>query len=283
MSSQKIAVVTDSTAYIPETALGEFSIPVIPLWVIWGDERFRDGVDIDPPTFYKRLEGSDSFPTTSQPSVGEFVEFFKKVSAGADAIVGVFISSRLSGTIASAIGAQEQIDVPLRIVDSLSASMGLGFCVLAAARAAAEGRSLDQVVAAAESVRDKMNLIFVVDTLEYLYRGGRIGGASRLLGTALKIKPLLHLEDGRIEPLAKVRTKAKAVAETLNVLGTQMGGKTVAEAAVLDVNAPEEGDALAAQVAAQFGVTPVYRTQVSPVIGTHVGPGTVGVCIYPKS
>lgn len=282
MSSQKIAVVTDSTAYIPKTALGDLNIPVIPLWVIWGDERFRDGVDIDPPTFYERLEGSDTFPTTSQPSVGEFIEFLNGAAAGADAIVGVFISSKLSGTIASAIGAQEQVAVPFRIVDSLSTSMGLGFSALAAARAAAEGRPLDEIVAAAEAVRDGMNLIFAVDTLEYLYRGGRIGGAKRLLGTALKIKPLLHIEDGHIEPLAQVRTKRKAVAELLNTLEERLGGKAVAEAAVLDVNTPKEGDVLAAQVGERFGISPVHRTTVSPVVGTHAGPGTVGVCIYPK-
>jgi DegV family protein with EDD domain len=283
MSSQKIAVVTDSTAYIPESALDGLTIPVIPLWVLWGEERFRDGVDIDPPTFYDRLEGAEVFPTTSQPSVGEFAEFLKEAGAGADAIVGVFISSKLSGTVTSAQAAQEEIDIPMRVVDSLSTSMGLGFCALAAARAASAGKSIDEVVAAAESVRSGMNLLFAVDTLEFLYRGGRIGGAKRLLGTALKIKPLLHLEGGHIEALSQVRTKRKAVAELLNVLEGRLGGKPVAEAAVLDVNAVEEGDALAARVSERFDVSPVHRAKVSPVIGTHAGPGTVGVCIYPAA
>jgi DegV family protein with EDD domain len=284
MMSGRIAVVTDSTAYIPEEALGDFDIPVIPLWLIWGDERFRDGVDIDPPTFYRRLPESKVFPTTSQPSAGEFVDFFQQAGEGADALVSVHISSKLSGTVASALAAKIQLpDLDIRVVDSLSTSMGLGFSALAAARAAAAGKSVDEVVAAAEKVRDGMNVLFAVDTLEYLHRGGRIGGAKRLLGTALNLKPLLHLEDGRIEALASVRTKRKAVARMLDVAEERLGGKRMAEAAVLDVDAPTEGYSVAEMMKERFGLPVVYRTTVSPAIGTHAGPGTVGICFYPES
>jgi DegV family protein with EDD domain len=283
MMSGRIAVVTDSTAYIPEEALGDFDIPMIPLWLIWGDERFRDGVDIDPPTFYRRLPESKVFPTTSQPSAGEFVEFFQRVGEGACAIVSVLLSSKLSGTVASAQTAKIQLpDLDIRIVDSLSTSMGLGFAVLAAARAAAAGRSIDEVVASSERVADGMNVMFAVDTLEYLHRGGRIGGAKRLLGTALNIKPLLDLEDGRIEALAQVRTKRKAIARMLDVAEERLGGKHMAEAAVLDVDAPDEGRAIAEMVKERFGLPTVYQTRVSPAIGAHVGPGTVGICFYPE-
>jgi len=281
MGSQKIVVVTDSSAYIPEAALGDLYIPVIPLWLIWGDERFRDGVDIAPPTFYRRLRESTLFPTTSQPSTGEFLDFFRQVGVGADAIVGVFITSKLSGTVANARAVQAQLpELTICVVDSLSTSMGMGFMVLAAARAAAAGRSLDQVVAAAEEMRDRVHLLFTVDTLEYLRRGGRIDGAKWLLGTALNIKPLLHMKDGGIEPLAQVRTKHKAVARMLEVAEKRLGGKRMAEAAIIDVDAPQEGDALAEQVKERFGLPVVYRTTVSPAIGTHVGPGTVGIAFY---
>ncbi len=284
MSSQKIVVVTDSTAYIPEEGLKDFSVPVIPLWLIWGDERFRDRVDIDPSTFYRRLRGAKTFPTTSQPSAGEFEDFFRQAVAGADAIVGVFISSKLSGTIPNAQASLAQLpDLTIRVVDSLSTSMGLALIVLATARAAAAGKSLDKVVAVAEKVRDKTHTLFVVDTLEYLHRGGRIGGAKRLLGTALNIKPLLHLEDGRIEPLAQVRTKRKAVAQMLAIAEERMGGKQMAGAGVMDIGSPKEGAALAEQVKEQFGISTVYRTTVSPVIGAHVGPGTVGLSFYAAS
>jgi len=281
MNGHKIAVVTDSTAHIPEEALDGMSIPVIPLWLIWGDERFRDGVDIDPPTFYRRLPDSNIFPTTSQPSAGEFADFFRQAGAGADAIVGIFISSKLSGTVPNAQAARAQLpELTIRIVDSLSTSMSLGFIVLAAARAAAAGRSLDEVVAVAEEIRDRVHILFAVDTLEYLHRGGRIGGAKRLLGTALNIKPLLHLEEGSIEPLAQVRTKRKVVAQMLEIAEERLNGKRMAEAAVLDVDSPEEGDAIAEQVKERFDISTVYRTAVSPVIGAHTGPGTVGIAFY---
>ena len=283
MGSRKIVVVTDSSAYIPEEAQGGLDIPVIPLWLIWGEERLRDRVDIDPPTFYRRLRADKTIPTTSQPSAGEFEGFFRQVAVGgADAIVAIFISSKLSGTIPNAQAAQELLSTELtvRVVDSLSTSMGLGFITLAAARAAAAGKSLDEVVAVAEGMRNRVQVLFAVDTLEYLYLGGRIGGAKRLLGTALNIKPLLQLDDGRVEPLAQVRTKRKAVVQMLDVAQERLDGKRMAEAAVIDVDSPQEGDELAERVRERFGISTVYRTTVSPVIGTHAGPGTVGIGFY---
>ena len=281
MSSEKIVIVTDSTAYIPQEAMGGFTIPVIPLWLIWGDERFRDGVDIDPVAFYRRLRGAKIFPSTSQPSAGEFENFFRQTADGADAVVGVFISSKLSGTVPNAQAAQAQLpEVKVRIVDSFSTSVGLAFTALAAARAAAAGRSVDEVVAAAEDMRDRVHVLFAVDTLEYLHRGGRIGGAKRLLGTALNIKPLLQLEEGCIEALAQVRTKRKAVSQMLDVVAERLGGKQMAEATVIDVDSAHEGNVVAERVRQRFGVSTVYRTTVSPVIGAHVGPGTVGVGFY---
>jgi DegV family protein with EDD domain len=281
MGERKIVVVTDSAAYIPEEALGGLHIPVIPLWLIWDNERFRDGVDIDPPTFYRRLRKSGIVPTSSQPSAGEFVDFFRQVSAEADAIVGVIASARMSGTLASAQAAQARLpELTIRLVDSMSMSMGMGFVALAAARAAAAGCSLDEVVAAAEAVRDRAHFLFAVETLEYLRRGGRIGGAKWLLGTALKIKPLLEFRGGQIEAVAQIRTKRKALAHMLDIAEERLGGKRMAEVAVPDVDSPEDGDAVAEQVRERFGVARVYRCTVSPVVGTHAGPGTVGLAFY---
>lgn len=286
MNKHKIAVVTDSTAYIPQEALGKLDIPAIPLWLIWGEERFRDGVDIAPQAFYQRLQKEkEVFPTTSQPSAGEFVEFFRRVAAEAetDTIVGVHISSNISGTVASAEAAKVQLpELNVTIIDSLSTSMGLGFIALTAARTAATGGSLEEVVTAATKIRDKMNILFAVDTLEYLHRGGRIGGAKRFLGAALNIKPLLHLEDGFVEALCQVRTKRKAITQMLDIAAERLDGRSMAEVTVIDVDALEEGDAVAKQVKSKFSISTVHRTTVSPVIGTHVGPGTVGMCFYPK-
>jgi DegV family protein with EDD domain len=285
MSDQKIVVVTDSSAaYIPQEALGDLKIPIIPLWLVWDGERLRDGVDIDPPAFYERLETSKTIPTTSQPSPGEFIEFFREVATDADTIVGVFASSKLSGTVQSALAAQEQLpDIAIRVVDSLGVSMGQGFVALAAARAAAAGKSVDEVVKAAEDMRERVHFLFAVDTLEFLHRTGRIGGAKRWMGTALRIKPLLHFENGLIEPLIQIRTKRKALATMLDIAEERCGGQCMAEAMVIDVNVPDEADDVAQRVADRFGLHTVYRSTVSPVVGTNAGPGSVGLIFHCES
>jgi DegV family protein with EDD domain len=274
----RVAVVTDSTAYIPASALEGLDIRVIPVWLLWDEDRLRDGVDIDPATFYRRLETSRTLPTSSQPSAGEFTAFYQQLAAEADAIVSVLVSSELSGTIASAQAAREQLpELDIRIVDSRSSSMGLGLTALAAARAAAAGASADEVVAAACEMRDRVHLLFVVDTLEYLHRGGRISGTKRVLGTALRIKPILHFEDGRIVSLTQARTKRKAIERILDIVEERLGGRRMAEVVVVDINSPESGDAVAGLVAERFAPTQLYRSEVSPVVGMHVGPGTVGL------
>ena len=283
MGDQKIVVVTDSTAFIPRQALGGISLPVIPSWITWDGERMRDGVDIDPRTLYRRLRRSKTLPATSEPLAEDFVSFFRRVAKEerADAIVAVHASSGLSRTVRSARTAQAQLpELAIRIVDSLSVSMGLGFIALGAARAAAAGQSLDRVVAAAEVMRPRTHLVFVVDTLEYLRRGKRIVGAKWLLGTALQIKPLLHMRGGRLDPLAQVRTKTRAVATMLDTVGEQLGDKRIAEAAVFDADSPAEGDDLAAQVRRRYDVSTVYRCTLSPAVGIHAGPGTVGLAFH---
>ncbi len=280
----KIAIVTDSSAYLPKSALAGLDVSVIPLWLLWNRDRFRDGVDIDPPTFYRRLAASETLPTTSQPSPEEFTSHFQGVSAEADAIVSVLVSSQISGTVASAQAARLQLpELEIRIVDSLSCSMGLGLMVLAAARAAKAGGSVDEVAAAAQEMCDKTHVLFAVDTLEYLHRGGRISGVKRMVGTALKIKPILHFREGRIEQLSQARTKGKALAHMLDIAEERLGGKTMAEAAVLDVDASDEGDAFAKLVQERFAPPIMHRSGVSPVVGTHVGPGTIGLAFYAAS
>jgi DegV family protein with EDD domain len=283
MTEQRVAVVTDSTAYIPDEALGGLDIPVIPLWLIWGDDRYRDGVDIDPGAFYRRLRRRDTIPSTSQPSVGEFVEFYRRVAEenGTDTIVGAYISSKISGTVASADAAAAQIpELNITVIDSLSTSMGLGFLALAGARAANAGGSVGEIIAETDSVRERLTVLFAVDTLEYLHKGGRIGGAKRFLGTMLNIKPLLHLDDGCVEPLCQVRTKRRVIAEMLNTAEECLNGKPMAEVAVIDVDNRAERELVAQEVAKRFDVSTVYQTSVSPVIGTHAGPGTVGISFY---
>ena len=283
MSSQKIAIVTDSSAYIPKEVMAGLNIHVIPLWMIWDDEKFRDGVDIDPESFYKRLSNSKTIPTSSQPSAGEFIEFFKKVAENNDAIVAVLVSSKLSGTIASALAAQKDLpEIPIEIVDTYNVSMGLGFPVLAAAKAVEAGETVEEIVSIAEGVSKEMSFLFAVDTLEFLRKGGRIGGAKALLGTALRIKPILHFEDGRIEPLMQIRTKKKALKGLLDIAESRLDGRKMAEVAVIDIDADKEGGQVAKMVEKRFGMSKVIRAGVSPVVGTHAGPGAVGLIFYPE-
>jgi DegV family protein with EDD domain len=277
----KITVVTDSSAYIPESAMEGLGVSVIPLWLIWDDDRLQDGIDIDPPAFYRRLKESKTLPTSSQPSIGEFESFFRQAATEAEAVVAVLVSSKISGTFASAQAAQAQLpDLTIRLVDAHSSSMGLGLCVLAAARAAAAAKPVDEVVAAAEEMRERVHLIFVVDTLEYLHRTGRITGAKRLLGTALQIKPILHFHDGQIKPLSQARTKRKAIAHLLDIAEQRLAGKQMAEAFVVDIDSPASGDEVAGLVRERFGPPMIHRADVSPVVGNVVGPGAIGLAFY---
>ena len=283
MSSQEIAIVTDSAAYMPQELLSQWNIPVIPQTLIWDGETYRDGVDIDAPTFYSRLRTSKSFPSTSQPTAPEFVEFFRSVAKErqTDTILAVLVSSKMSGTVASAKAAKEELPhLNIRIVDTGLISMGMGFPIIAGARAVAAGRSLDEVVRVVENIRDRIHFLGAVGNLEYLHRGGRIGGAKRLLGTALNLKPLLHFQDGQLEPLAQVRTRRKAIARMLDIAEERLGGKRMAEAAVADVDCPGEGDAVAGMVRARFGVSDICRCTFSPVVGAHAGPGTTSIIFY---
>jgi len=281
VSDRKIVVVTDSSAHIPAEARGGISIPVIPLWLIWDGEQYRDGVDIDPSSFYRRLRQSKSLPTSSQPTPQEFVEFFQQAAVGADTIVAVMVSSRISATYTNATLARDMLpDLDIRVVDTLNASMGQGFVVLAAARAAAAGKAPEAVIAAAEEMKTRVQFLFAVDTLEYLHRGGRIGNARRLLGTALQIKPLLEWKDGIIQPLSQVRTKRKALRRMLEVAEQRLEGRRMEEAVLLDVDKPDEGDSVAEQVRDRFNPSSLYRSTVSPVVGTNAGPGSIGLVFY---
>ena len=281
MTPRRIAIVTDSSAYIPADALSNLNVSVIPVWLIWDGENYQDGVDIDPPSFYQRLKTSKTLPTSSQPTPGEFQLLFQKEAETADAIVCVMVSSKISGTYESAVMAQKQLpDLDIRVLDSGSGSMGLGFCVLAAAKAAAAGESVDDVVAAAVAMRDKLHFLFVVDTLEFLHRSGRIKATKRALGTILQVKPILHFEDGLIKSLTSARTMIKAIARMLDITDSRLAGKQMAQAAVVDIDAIVRGDQVAEMVIERFTPSKVLRSNVSPVVGNIVGPGAFGVAFY---
>ena len=275
----KTAILTDSSAYLPDDLIQQYGIHVIPLIVIFGEETLLDVVEINISEFHRRLSEGPIHPSTTQPNPEDFIAIFDKLAEDYDGIVATLISSDLSGTINSALVAAEQFDrIPVRVIDSRTTSMALGQAVLAAAKAASEGKSIDDVEQAARDVCAKVKLLFVVDTLEYLHKGGRIGGASRFLGTALGLKPLLHINDGRVDGLEKVRTKRKALERMLEIAGEYSNGQPV-HVSVLHAAAPEEAEALKATVIEQFDCIDLHVTDLSPAIATHVGPGTLGIAI----
>lgn len=274
----RIAFVTDSTAYIPPDLVRKYDIKVAPQTLIWGSDLYLDGVDITPAEFYARLKTAEVMPTTSEVNAGKFKEILDPLAGEGASIIMLLLSSKLSGTINSANHAKEMLpSAHIEIVDSEATAMALGFQVLAAARAAAEGKSFDEVLAVARRAREHTGVIFVVDTLEFLHRGGRIGGASKLLGTALNIKPLLELREGRIEPIERVRTKTKALARMLDVLEERLQGRTPVRLAVLHAAAEDEARGVLEQAKQRFNPVEAVLTDASPVVGAHAGPGTVGL------
>jgi DegV family protein with EDD domain len=278
---RRIAILTDSTSDLPSEMLRQYDIDVIPQMLMMDGKTWLDRVDIDPPAFYELLRNSSSFPTTSQPSRLDFQERFTRLSQEADGIVAVLVSGEISGTLASALAAAEALpDVPIEIVDSRGVSAKLGFPVLAAAKAAEAGGDLQTVADAARTLVPKIRLLFVVGTLEYLHRGGRIGSASRLLGSALNLKPILEFRDGTIQPVAKIRTRRKALERVFTLIEEDLGEGQRVHMAVLNIAAQEEADDLTRQLQARFQPAEMLQLECSPVVGTHAGPGTVGVAYY---
>ena len=274
----KIAIITDSTGYLPKEFVKQYNITVAPLEVIWGDETYRDDIDITPTEFYTRLETADIMPTTSQATIKDFKEAFDRLHAEGFQILSILLSAKLSGTISSAEQAKKMVpEATIEIVDSETTAMTLGFQALAAARAAAEGGDMAACKAAADGVRQRSGVIFAVDTLEFLHRGGRIGGGARFLGTALKLKPLLEVTGGAIEPVDKVRTKRKAHARLIEVIAERTAGKKNIRLATLHANAKADADRVLDEANARIGAFELIHSEVSPVIGSHVGPGTVGL------
>jgi len=278
---KKIAIVTDSSAYLPKDFVKLNNIKVIPLRLHWDDTTLMDGVDITPKQFYERLEKSSTIPSTSQPSAGDFLQVFKELAPDCDGIIVPLISSGISGTVASAKTAASMFsEIPVEIIDTHSTTAGLGLVVTAVAQAVSDGKSLKEITQLAEGIVKRLKLFFVVDTLKYLHKNGRIGGASRYFGTALSIKPILFLDDqGKIDALEKVRTKRKAT-EKLIQLAVEQADRKPVSVSVMHANALEEVNNLRDQILENLDCKQIDIYDISPVIGVHVGPGTIGLAIY---
>jgi DegV family protein with EDD domain len=276
----KIAIVTDSTAYIPSDLVQKHNLTVTPQVLIWGEETFRDGVDIQPDEFYTRLKTAKVMPTTSQVTpITMKTTFEGLIDKGYD-VLGIFLSAKLSGTVQSVVQAKEMMGSAgdkVRFVDSKSTAMAMGFQVLTVARAVEDGANMDDAVALAEKATEHTGVYFAVDTLEFLHRGGRIGGAKRFLGTALNVKPVLAVLDGRVEAVEQIRTKKKALERVFELVSEQTKGKTPIRVAALHAAAEGEARTLLDKATKELNATESIMSTVSPVVGTHAGPGTVGL------
>ncbi|GAA2826570.1 DegV family protein [Kitasatospora sp. CM 4170] len=277
-----LALVTDSTAYLPQEAVDRHGVAVVPLSVVVGDAVLTEGVEISPKDVAEALRGKQRV-TTSRPNPESFAAAYRAAAeAGARGIVSVHISGELSGTAEAARLAAAESPVPVRVVDSRLVGMALGYGVLAAAEAIAAGAELDGAADAAVRRAAATTGFFYVDTLEYLRRGGRIGAARALLGSALAVKPLLHLDGGRIEPLEKVRTASRAIARLEEIAVEEAGGREV-DIAVHHLAAEDRAEPLAERLRARVpGLRELYVGEVGAVIGAHVGPGLLAVVVSPR-
>lgn len=273
-------IVTDSTSDLPDSFKQINNIKIVPLNVHINEEMFKDGIDLTNKVYYQRLRNEPISPLTSQPSVGEFVTVFDSFEPG-DEVVVILISSHLSGTFQSAMLAREIVmqkkELKIEIIDSLSATIGLGFQVIRAYEMICADKYLTEIKVELLRIQDKNKIFFVVDNLEYLFRGGRISGISKQIGNLLQLKPILTLVEGKIEVLDKVRTKHKAVKRIIDEV--KNCDDSIEQLSILHIDNEEEALALAKEIR-QFYSGPVLITEPGPVIGTHAGPGTIGLAYY---
>ena len=278
----KVAVVTDSTGVMPAEVTRNLPIHFIPLHVIWGDKTYLDTVNITPDEFYEKLKVEKAIASTSQPSPAAFRDVYTSLIDQGYDVLSIHISARLSGTLDSAIQARNMLPgAKIEIVDSETTSLAMGFHVLTAARLAAQGASLQECKAAAERARSTSGLYFVLNTLEFLRRGGRIGGAAAFLGTMLNLKPILEVRGGRIEAVERVRTSAKARDRMIELFESRLvDTRGSIHVATLYADVPEDGAALLENARQHVGSLNIAETiigRVTPVLGAHTGPGALGI------
>lgn len=283
MSGHNIALLTDSTCDLPDDLLARYDISMVPASVIWGDEILRDRVDISAAAFYRRLETDPVFPKTAHATPEEFRLAYEAAHArGADEIVIITVSSAMSGTYNAALLGAGQVSFPVTVVDAKGPTMTIGWQVLAAARARETGADAAGMVRAADRARQSMAQWVSLDTLDYLHKGGRIGNATRLIGTLLSIKPLVYIDHtaGLVESGPLVRTRRKSLEMLYQSFFAQLSGRRPLRVAVLHGGAAEEAAALAERVRQEYAPIELIVTTTTPVLGVHTGPRAVALCGY---
>ena len=279
-----VRVVADSAVCLPRELIRDYNIELVPETIIFGTTVYRDGVDLDARDFYIKLSQAKDLPTTSAPSPQDFIDAYQRASKDADSIACVLVSSGFSQMgLQAALTARESFTQPLiEVFDSRTAVGAYGFVVLAAAKAAAAGKSLDEVIQVAKDVQKKVNLVLTLDTLKYLAKGGRIGKAAHWAGTVLDIKPILEVpvSTGAIEPMERVRSRPKALRRLLEIIQERVGEGQRVHVSIDHANVPEEADRLKSRVTSLFDCADIFINSWAPVAGVHCGPGVIGLSFY---
>ena len=275
-----VAIVTDSTSDLPPDLAASLGVTVVPVYVHFGTDAFKDGVELSADDFYSRLVSAEVMPTTSAPAVGEFVDVYDKIGKEADGIVSIHISSKLSRTVESADQAKEQATATIEVVDSRQASMGLGMTVMAAANAARDGAEMAEVTKVAKDASSRSQCLALFDTLEFLEKGGRIGKARAFLGSLLKIKPLISVIEGEVHEAGKARTFPKGIAKLQELAREHAPLESLA---IMHATSPDLAAAMAGELkdTLDIGNEP-FVARFGPALGTHVGPGAMGVGLLRK-
>jgi len=276
-----VKIVTDSSADLPAQLVEELGITVVPLYLRFGEEVYRDRVDISEDEFYQRLLHDPIHPSTVQPSPQDFANVYQKLSQEADGIVSIHISSKLSGTCNSALQSKETVEkrCPIEVVDSQTLTMGLGLISIVAATAAKAGKGLPEVLAEVRQAIPNIHLLGLLDTLKYLLLGGRIGKAKALVGSILNVKPLLRLQDGEVVPAGQVRTRSKGVDRLFEFAKNAIN---IEDLAVVYNTTPDEAQSLAERIGSIFAKEKIRIARVGPMLGVHMGPGALVVTFRGK-
>lgn len=280
----KVHIVTDSGSDLPQDIKDKYGIGVVPLSIQFGDVFYQDGVELKSEEFYQRLANTSDLPSTCQPSPADFVKCYEEISQPGDHIISVHLSSKVSGTYQSAVLASTMVeDREIHVLDTQSASIGIGLVAVAIAEAIEQGASVAEAIAEGERVISELQLYFVVDTLEYLKRNGRIGAASAMVGSLLNIKPILTLEDGVVTPYDKVRGKNKALKKTYDLLSefVKENPERKIRVGLTHSNCLAEAKLISDKLQEELAIDNVMIEYIGPTIGVHVGPGTVALLWYP--
>lgn len=278
-----IKIVTDTTCDLPPDMVEEYDITIVPINVQFGTETYQEGVDLDWDLFYRKIEETGLLPTTSQPSIGAFADTYRRLAReGADAIISTHVTSKLSGTYASAFQAAEEVKDEVKVYphDSLAGAAALGLACVEASRMARAGKTAEEVVARLDEIRSRVNVLLVLENLEYPRKSGRVGGLSAALGSLLKMKPIVSLEEGLLETVETIRTRKKSLDRLVDLMEERVGTTAPINMGVIHARAPEVGEEMYSRVTERFNCQDSYWVELCASLTVHFGPGVIGLCAY---